>query len=161
MNLARKCHTEGSNPCPPTASESSLPPPVSIRMSTGNDALPGDAETSPASTLLLTWREITNILLAKGHVKELHQELDCQNDHRDAALAARDRLLDLLFSDPQQCPQISRDQCRQRIHLTQQDGKRWRYLIKRVGYKLLLCLPPGLTDNRFALFRILFVHAYD
>ena len=62
--------------------------------------------------------------------------------------AVRDRLIDLLFLDPEQRPQISRDQCKQRIHLIQQDGKRWRQLIQSLGYKVLFCLPPEVSDNR-------------
>jgi hypothetical protein len=60
-----------------------------------------------------------------------------------------DRLVDLMFLDPQHYLQISKQQCRKRINLTQQDGKRWRRLISCMGYKILLCLPPEITDNRF------------
>jgi hypothetical protein len=65
-----------------------------------------------------------------------------------APSAVRDRLIELLWLDPERRPRISKAQCRQRIHRTQQDGKRWRRLIESLGYKILYCLPPEITDNQ-------------
>ena len=75
--------------------------------------------------------------------------------------AVIDCLMDLIFLDLQQCPQISKDQYRKRMNLTQQHGKRWRHLISCMGYKILFCLPPEITDNRSVFLLYTVLRSYD
>jgi hypothetical protein len=59
----------------------------------------------------------------------------------------RDRSVDLIFLDEQLRPQISKDQCRERIDTVHQDGERRSRLIGTMGYEILLLMPPEATDN--------------
>ena len=64
------------------------------------------------------------------------------------ASAVLDRLTDLIFSSPRP-PKISREQCRERLHRADQDGKRWARIIITLGYKGVLLMSPDVSDNRY------------
>jgi hypothetical protein len=65
-----------------------------------------------------------------------------------SAAAVRDRLVDIIFSFPRP-PRISREQCRENIHRSDQSGKRWAGVIGTLGYKGAFLVPLEVSDNRY------------
>ena len=56
-----------------------------------------------------------------------HGQIPVRRSHKGygSSSAVMDRLVDLPFLDPQECAQITKDQCRKRLQLNQQDGKHY------------------------------------
>ena len=65
-----------------------------------------------------------------------------------ASSAVKDRLVELILLDQRLRPRLSKDRCREVIQDVEQNGKGWSRLIQRLGYEILLLVPPEFSDRK-------------